>query len=61
MYIWSWNIIKKDYPISVDWKFLVKNALLFLVLAAGIYYIKDSLFVLEDSFRYKNILYLLVV
>ncbi len=61
MVVWSYDIIKKDYPINIDYRFLIKNTLLFLVLAGVIYYIKDNIFVLEDVFRYRNIWYLLIV
>lgn len=61
IYFWSYNIIKKTYPITVDRRFLGKNIALFLVLAGGIYYIKDSIFVLENTHRYINIRYLVLV
>gem|GEM_PF-6522830 len=55
IFVWSYGIIKKIYPVKVDWKFLVRNILFFLVLTCVIYYFKDNIFVLEDTFRYRNI------
>jgi len=61
IFVWSYGIIKKIYPVKVDWKFLVRNILFFLVLTCVIYYFKDNIFVLEDTFRYRNIWYLIIV
>lgn len=56
MLIYSNNIIKKRFPISRQKLFLGKNIFLFVFLWIIIYLIKDKFFVLDNNYRYINLI-----
>ncbi len=61
MFIWSFKSINSYTKIKIDRKFLIYNFVFILFILTGIYFIKDSLFVLENSYRYQNLFYLIIV
>lgn len=61
LFILSYRLITKIYKIQVNSTFIIKNTLLIWILATGIYVIKDNIFVLENSMRYQNLWYLMIL
>ncbi len=61
LFYMSYKIIDKNKEIDFDRGYLIKNITYIWLLCIIIYYYKDSLFILEDVYRYKNLLYLVVI
>lgn len=61
MWIYSNHIIKKEFPLSIQWKYLGKNLILFVVLWLWLLYLKNKLFVLDDTLRYHNLLIIILI
>lgn len=51
----SFRLIYKDIKFGVDWKFILKNTILALILSVWIWIIKSDLFVFDDMMRYSNL------
>lgn len=61
LFVMSYRTANKSWEIQFNRWFLTKNAVIILLMALLIYYFKDNIFVLEDGYRYKNLLYLIVI
>jgi len=59
MFFMSFRVINRIKKIKFDWSFLSKNLVLSSCLWFFIHLIKDTFFVLENAFRYRNILVLI--
>ena len=55
MRIYSNYVIKKDFPLSIQRKYLGKNIILFIILWLWLFYFKNKLFILDDTLRYYNL------
>ncbi len=51
----SFCLIYKDIQFGVDWKFILKNIILTLILSVGLWFIKSDLFIFDDVMRYNNL------
>lgn len=61
LWFFSFRIVYNNCRIDLEWKFVVKNILLFVILGLVIYALKDRVFVLEDSERFHNFVWLVIV
>lgn len=61
LWFFSFRIVYNNCRIDLEWKFVVKNILLFVILGLVIYTLKDRVFVLEDSERFHNFVWLVIV
>ncbi|AHB41440.1 polysaccharide biosynthesis protein [candidate division SR1 bacterium RAAC1_SR1_1] len=55
LFILSFRLIYKHIQFDVDWKFILKNTILALILSTGLWMIKSELFVFDDMLRYSNL------
>jgi len=55
LFLLSLRLIYKNTPFGVDWKFILKNIILALILSVGLWMIKSDLFVFDDLMRYSNL------
>lgn len=51
----SFRLIYKHIKFGVDWKFIVKNTILALILSVWVWIIKSDLFIFDDVMRYSNL------
>ena len=61
LFILSHRLIDKQKEISFDRKYIIKNLISIIIISSIIYYFKDKIFILEDGYRYKNLLYLVLI
>jgi hypothetical protein len=61
MFILSFKIINENQKITIDWSFFLKNTIFIGIWGIIIYLIKNNLFILEDIYRYTNLLYLIII
>lgn len=61
--IWLYTLkeIKKQITINFDKKYFFKNILLIGLLLLTIYFIKDILFIFNDSYRFHNLIYIIII
>jgi O-antigen/teichoic acid export membrane protein len=57
----SYRIIDKNKEISFDRWYLAKNLIGIGILSIIMYYIQNRVFILEDIYRYKNLMYLIMI
>ena len=55
LFILSFRLIYKDIPFGVEWKFIIKNIVLWSLLAVVLWYIKSDIFVIDDFYRLSNL------
>ncbi len=55
LFILSFKLIYKDIPFGVEWKFIIKNIVLGLVLTAILWSFKSKIFVIDDLVRMTNL------
>ena len=62
LFLMSFSAVYRFLKFDVDWKFIIKNIILSLILAVGLYLIKSDLpagrqglFVFENLYRYDNL------
>lgn len=55
----SYRLINKEKKISFDRRYLIKNMIAIVILCIIMYSLKNKFFVLDDIYRYKNLLYLI--
>lgn len=61
LFILSFRLIYKDIPFGVEWKFIIKNIILWIGLWAILWFIKSNIFVINDLMRIKNLINLIVL
>jgi len=61
LFMLSYKLIDKQKEISFDRKYIIKNLIGILIISSSIYYFKDKIFILEDWYRYKNLLYFVLI
>lgn len=61
IFILSSKIINKSQIVTIDWKYFIKNIIFIWIWWWIIYLIKNHLFILEDIYRYQNLLYLSII
>ncbi len=54
LWILSLRLVYRNCPIVIEWKFVSKNIVYFMVFGLVIFFSKDSIFVLYDSQRFIN-------
>jgi len=57
----SYRLVNKDKDIIFDWQFFIKNLVSIIAISGMIYYFKEKIFILEDIYRYKNLLYFILI
>lgn len=57
----SHKLVNHKERIDFDWAYLAKNIIGVIIICIGIYCIKDKIFILEDSYRYKNLIYIVLI
>lgn len=55
LFILSFRLIYKDIPFGVEWKFIIKNIVLWLVLTVILWFLKSKIFVIDDLVRMTNL------
>lgn len=61
MFVASLMIVNKQYAVSFNFRFFIKNVLFISVFIALIYYLKGDIFVIDNAYRYSNLLYLILI
>lgn len=61
MFIMSHRLIDQKHKITFNRRYLIKNIVIIAILWAAIILTKKYFFVLEDTYRYKNLAYLLLM
>lgn len=61
LYYMSYKIINEDWEIIFNWSYFIKNISIIMVLCILLYYYKEIIFTMVDSYRYTNIFYLLII
>lgn len=61
LFIMSHKLIDRNKEISFDRWYLIKNIISIAIFCGIFYYFKDKIFILEDGYRYKNLLYLVII
>lgn len=61
MVILSSKNIDKKYNPKIDYKFIFKNLILFVLLWIALYFIKDSIFAIDNNIRFRNLAYLCIL
>lgn len=56
----SYRLIIKSNKIHLDRNFMIKNIIYIAWLSAIIYFIKDKIFIIENTMRYKNLIYMMI-
>lgn len=61
LFFLSFRVVNKHHKIDFDWKFLLRNLVIILWFSLILYYIQDRVFVLENIYRWKNIINLMTI
>ncbi|EKD24790.1 MAG: polysaccharide biosynthesis protein CapF [uncultured bacterium (gcode 4)] len=61
LFLLSFRIINKHQKIDFDWRFLFNNLVIILWFSLLLYYFQDRIFVLENVYRWKNIVNLMII
>lgn len=61
LYYMSYRLINADKKIVFDWWYLFKNIIIITIICAVMYYFKNRIFTPGDIYRYKNLLYLVLI
>ncbi len=61
LFFMSYKLIDKEKEILFNWTYLIKNTFVIALICILLYYFKDKIFILEDIYRYKNLLYLVLI
>lgn len=61
MFIMTLLEIKKTHKVKINWKFSIKNTVLIWVITTWIYLFKWNFFILEDAYRYSNLIHLIII
>lgn len=61
LFYFSNKEINKKLKIKFDYKFFIQNLLLITILSTIIYLIKDKIFIINDSHKFINLIYLLII
>jgi O-antigen/teichoic acid export membrane protein len=57
----SYKLVNKNENNIFNRKYLLKNIILISIICGVLYYMKDIFFVMKDSYRYKNLWYLILI
>jgi len=55
LFLMSFRLIYRNIKFNVDWKFIIKNIIIALILSVLIWFVKSKLFVFDDMMRYSNL------
>ncbi len=61
LFVLSYRLVNKQKDITFDWWFFTKNLVSIIIISGIIYYFKEKIFILEDGYRYKNLLYFVLI
>ena len=61
LFVMSYRLVNKQREIIWDRWYVIKNLLVIIVLSTIIFLYKNNIFVLEDSDRYKNLIYFVLI
>lgn len=61
LFIMSYKPISNQKEITFNWLFLFKNIFGVIIICFIIYLFKNNVFILEDTYRYRNLLYFLLI
>ena len=61
LFIFSYRLVTKIHKIHLDRKFICQNIIYIAWLSSIIYYIKDKIFIIDNSMRYTNLGYMIII
>ncbi len=61
LWLLSFRVINKIQKITFNRAFFIKNVVTISIICIGILLLKDKFFILQDTYRYQNILYFMII